>query len=145
MAEEAASPGVSVDEVERVAVDKGRAGEVVREARLYPADFIQALQVGSRQRHLQRAEVLFELRGRPGAHNRDDHALVLLDADPGERHLGRGRAVAGRDLVHYVGDAVKICPHVAVNAAESDADLARFVGFLAHEVAPLVDGSPGLS
>jgi len=35
--------------------------------------------------------------------------------------------------------------HVAVNAAESDADLARFVGFLAHEVAPLVDDSLGLS
>ena len=28
--------------------------------------------------------------------------------------------------------------HVAVNAAETDADLARFVGFLAHEVAPLL-------
>jgi len=28
--------------------------------------------------------------------------------------------------------------HIAVNAAESDADLVRFVGFLAQEVAPLV-------
>jgi len=35
--------------------------------------------------------------------------------------------------------------HVAVNAADSDADLQRFVGFLAHEVAPLVDESLGLS
>jgi alkanesulfonate monooxygenase SsuD/methylene tetrahydromethanopterin reductase-like flavin-dependent oxidoreductase (luciferase family) len=33
--------------------------------------------------------------------------------------------------------------HIAVNAAESDADLVRFVGFLAHEVAPLVDDAPG--
>jgi alkanesulfonate monooxygenase SsuD/methylene tetrahydromethanopterin reductase-like flavin-dependent oxidoreductase (luciferase family) len=33
--------------------------------------------------------------------------------------------------------------HIAVNAAESDADLARFVGFLAREVAPLVEGAPG--
>ena len=31
--------------------------------------------------------------------------------------------------------------HIAVNAAESDADLERFVGFLAHQVAPLVDDS----
>jgi len=35
--------------------------------------------------------------------------------------------------------------HIAVNAAESDADLERFVGFLAHQVAPLVDDPPGLS
>jgi alkanesulfonate monooxygenase SsuD/methylene tetrahydromethanopterin reductase-like flavin-dependent oxidoreductase (luciferase family) len=35
--------------------------------------------------------------------------------------------------------------HIAVNAAEPDADLERFVGFLAREVAPLVDDPPGLS
>ena len=35
--------------------------------------------------------------------------------------------------------------HIAVNAAESDADIERFVGFLAHEVRPLVDESFGLS
>ena len=35
--------------------------------------------------------------------------------------------------------------HIAVNAAESDADLERFVGFLAHQVAPLVEDSAGLS
>jgi len=35
--------------------------------------------------------------------------------------------------------------HIAVNAAESGADLERFVGFLAHQVAPLVDDPPGLS
>jgi alkanesulfonate monooxygenase SsuD/methylene tetrahydromethanopterin reductase-like flavin-dependent oxidoreductase (luciferase family) len=35
--------------------------------------------------------------------------------------------------------------HIAVNAAESDADLERFVGFLAHEVRPLVDDSLDLS
>ena len=29
--------------------------------------------------------------------------------------------------------------HIAVNAAESEADLERFVGFLAHQVAPLID------
>ena len=33
--------------------------------------------------------------------------------------------------------------HIAVNATESDADLERFVGFLAHQVAPLVDDSVG--
>jgi alkanesulfonate monooxygenase SsuD/methylene tetrahydromethanopterin reductase-like flavin-dependent oxidoreductase (luciferase family) len=33
--------------------------------------------------------------------------------------------------------------HIAVNAAESDADLARFVGFLAREIAPLVEGAQG--
>jgi hypothetical protein len=32
--------------------------------------------------------------------------------------------------------------HIAVNAAERDADLERFVGFLAHQVAPLVDDHP---
>jgi hypothetical protein len=35
--------------------------------------------------------------------------------------------------------------HIAVNAAEPDADLERFVGFLAREVAPLVDDASGLS
>ncbi len=35
--------------------------------------------------------------------------------------------------------------HIAVNAAEPDADLERFAGFLAHQVAPLVDDPPGLS
>jgi alkanesulfonate monooxygenase SsuD/methylene tetrahydromethanopterin reductase-like flavin-dependent oxidoreductase (luciferase family) len=35
--------------------------------------------------------------------------------------------------------------HIAVNAAESDADLVRFVGFLAREVAPLVDDPQGPS
>ncbi len=35
--------------------------------------------------------------------------------------------------------------HMAVNAAEPDADLERFAGFLAHQVAPLVDDPPGLS
>jgi alkanesulfonate monooxygenase SsuD/methylene tetrahydromethanopterin reductase-like flavin-dependent oxidoreductase (luciferase family) len=34
--------------------------------------------------------------------------------------------------------------HIAVNAAESDADLVRFVGFLAHQVAPLVDDAQRL-
>jgi alkanesulfonate monooxygenase SsuD/methylene tetrahydromethanopterin reductase-like flavin-dependent oxidoreductase (luciferase family) len=35
--------------------------------------------------------------------------------------------------------------HIAVNATEPGADLERFVGFLAREVAPLVDDPPGLS
>jgi 5,10-methylenetetrahydromethanopterin reductase len=34
--------------------------------------------------------------------------------------------------------------HIAVNAADSDVDLLRFVGFLAHEVAPLVDDALSL-
>ncbi len=34
--------------------------------------------------------------------------------------------------------------HIAVNAAEPDADLERFVGFLAHQVTPLVGDPPGL-
>ncbi len=33
--------------------------------------------------------------------------------------------------------------HVALDAAGGDADLERFVGFLAREVAPLVDDSRG--
>ncbi len=35
--------------------------------------------------------------------------------------------------------------HIAVNAAEPDADLERFVGFLAHQVAPLVDDPQAFS
>jgi len=34
--------------------------------------------------------------------------------------------------------------HIAVNAAGPDADLERFVGFLAHQVTPLVGDPPGL-
>src|SRR6266566_2044493 len=75
-------------------------------------------------------------------------------------HLRAGRAAAGRadagpaDVVVFIsapadGPAAAIAAtvreyaragatHVAVNTAESDADLARFAGFLAREVSPLV-------
>ncbi len=76
-------------------------------------------------------------------------------------HLRAGRAAAGRadtgpaDVVVFIsapadGPAAAIAAtvreyaragatHVAVNTAESDADLERFVGFLAREVQPLLD------
>jgi alkanesulfonate monooxygenase SsuD/methylene tetrahydromethanopterin reductase-like flavin-dependent oxidoreductase (luciferase family) len=89
----------------------------------------------------------------PGGVSPDD-----VRASVGQFHAGRtaaGTASAGTaDIVVFVsvpadGPAAAAAAtigeyaragatHIAVNAAESDADLVRFVGFLAREVAPLI-------
>ncbi len=90
----------------------------------------------------------------PGGQSPDDVRTSVRQFQAGR--TGAGPTGAGRaDIVVFVsvpadGPAAEAAAtinayagvgatHIAVNAAESDADLERFVGFLAHQVAPLVD------
>jgi hypothetical protein len=94
---------VVVDQVIRLPVRQCHPTEIVREAELDPADFVQPLELGGGQVDGKRAEVVLELPRRPGPDHRDDHGPLLLGADPGDGDLSRRGAAGGGDLVDRVG------------------------------------------
>jgi hypothetical protein len=76
-----------------VAVDHlplGSPQELVGEPELDPAHLVQAGHVLGRQPHLQAAQGVLELLQHARAQDRDDPPVAL--AQPGDGHLGRGRA-----------------------------------------------------